>query len=567
VALRHELSAEDGLVQQAGLLPNPSLSVERVDTRRATRETTVLLSQPLELGGQRAARVQAAQRGREGVAALLAQRRAEVRAATAAAWFAVLAAQQQLALAQQAGELAQRAASTTGRRWRPARCRRWSRRAQVAASTVQLELIRAQAALATARVRLAAQWGNPAPRFERAAGAEDAAGEAGGLAACPSCRRWRRSAPCWRRRRACRWRRPNWRGVRRWQVERSRRVPEVALTVGSKRSEELGRSQAVLGLSLPLPLFDRNQGAELAALRRVEQARDGGGDRRAAGGGTGAGARRVRGGAGASPGLAGRDFARRAQRQRRQAPASSTASSASSMCWTRSARCCRRSRTTSPRWPTRTARRPSSTAFSEQHMSKTDPHHRRHGSHRAAAGGAHPQATHRRGPDEAGHADEAKAAPAPAAARAPEQVVLSAAQIAAAGIVVAPAPAPVSTILALPGEIRFNEDRTAHVVPKLAGVVTAVHAQLGQAVRRGQLLAVVASSALSEQRSELLAAQKRLALARTTLERERQLWQDKISAEQDYLHAKQAHAEAELAVQNARQKLSALGAGAAAARN
>jgi cobalt-zinc-cadmium efflux system membrane fusion protein len=143
--------------------------------------------------------------------------------------------------------------------------------------------------------------------------------------------------------------------------------------------------------------------------------------------------------------------------------------------------------------------------------------------------------------------------------------VLSAAQIAAAGIVVAPAaPAPVSTILALPGEIRFNDDRTAHVVPKLAGVVTAVHAQLGQAVRRGQLLAVVASSALSEQRSELLAAQKRLALARTTLERERQLWQDQISAEQDYLHAKQAHAEAELAVQNARQKLSALGAGAAA---
>ncbi|MYM25415.1 efflux RND transporter periplasmic adaptor subunit, partial [Duganella sp. FT135W] len=151
------------------------------------------------------------------------------------------------------------------------------------------------------------------------------------------------------------------------------------------------------------------------------------------------------------------------------------------------------------------------------------------------------------------------------AARAQETITLSAAQIAAAGVVVATAaPAPVSTILTLPGEIRFNEDRTAHVVPKLAGVVTAVHAQLGQSVRRGQLLAVIASSALSEQRSELLAAQKRLALARTTLERERQLWQDQISAEQDYLHAQQTHAEAELAVQNARQKLSVLGAGAAA---
>lgn len=276
VALRHELSAEDGLVQQAGLLPNPSLSVERVDTRRATRETTVLLSQPLELGGQRAARVQAAQRGREGVAALLAQRWAEVRAATAAAWFAVLAAQQQLALAQQAGELAQRAASATGRRVAAGKVSPVEQtRAQVAASTVQLELIRAQAALATARVRLAAQWGNPAPRFERVAGAEDAAGGLGGLAALPELPPLAAQRPLLAqapgvqvaqaelaRRQALA------------QVERSRRAPEVALTVGSKRSEELGRSQAVVGLSLPLPLFDRNQGTELAALRRVEQARD-----------------------------------------------------------------------------------------------------------------------------------------------------------------------------------------------------------------------------------------------------------------------------------------------------
>lgn len=146
----------------------------------------------------------------------------------------------------------------------------------------------------------------------------------------------------------------------------------------------------------------------------------------------------------------------------------------------------------------------------------------------------------------------------------PETVTLSAAQIAAAGVTLDTAgPAQISTVLTLPGEIRFNEDRTAHVVPKLAGVVTAVHAELGQSVRRGELLAVVASSALSEQRSELLSAQKRLALANTTLERERKLWQDKISAEQDYLQARQAQNEAEIALQNARQKLSVLGAGAA----
>ncbi|MYM75807.1 efflux RND transporter periplasmic adaptor subunit [Duganella sp. FT134W] len=147
----------------------------------------------------------------------------------------------------------------------------------------------------------------------------------------------------------------------------------------------------------------------------------------------------------------------------------------------------------------------------------------------------------------------------------PEAIALNEAQIKTAGVVLATAaPAQISTILTLPGEIRFNEDRTAHVVPKLAGVVVAVHAELGQTVKRGQLLAVVASSALSEQRSELLSAQRRLTLASTTLERERKLWQDKISAEQDYLQARQAMNEADIAVQNARQKLSVLGDGAAA---
>lgn len=112
-----------------------------------------------------------------------------------------------------------------------------------------------------------------------------------------------------------------------------------------------------------------------------------------------------------------------------------------------------------------------------------------------------------------------------------------------------------------PGEIRFNEDRTAHVVPRLAGVVESVPANIGQQVKKGQVLAVIASTALSEQRSELLAAQKRLGLARTTYDRERRLWEEKISAEQDYLQARTALQEAQISVQNAQQKLVAIGAG------
>jgi len=142
------------------------------------------------------------------------------------------------------------------------------------------------------------------------------------------------------------------------------------------------------------------------------------------------------------------------------------------------------------------------------------------------------------------------------------KIELTEEQVKSAGISIQKAaPAKIRTSAKLPGEIRFNEDRTAHVVPRLAGVVESVPANLGQPVKRGQVLAVIASTGLSEQRSELLAAQKRLTLAKSTYEREKKLWEEKISAEQDYLQAQQVLREAEISVANSQQKLVALGAG------
>jgi len=140
------------------------------------------------------------------------------------------------------------------------------------------------------------------------------------------------------------------------------------------------------------------------------------------------------------------------------------------------------------------------------------------------------------------------------------KVHLSDTQIEAAGIqLAAAAPAAMSSAISFPGEIRFDEDHTAHVVPRVPGVVESVQANLGQAVKRGQVLAVIASQQISDLRSEQLAAQRRLELARLTFERERQLWQERISAEQDYLQARQALQEAEIALANARQKVAAVG--------
>jgi cobalt-zinc-cadmium efflux system outer membrane protein len=57
-------------------------------------------------------------------------------------------------------------------------------------------------------------------------------------------------------------------------VERAARVPDVTVTVGTKRDDQIGRRQAVVGLSLPLPLFNRNDDALRAALRRTDAAGD-----------------------------------------------------------------------------------------------------------------------------------------------------------------------------------------------------------------------------------------------------------------------------------------------------
>jgi len=159
---------------------------------------------------------------------------------------------------------------------------------------------------------------------------------------------------------------------------------------------------------------------------------------------------------------------------------------------------------------------------------------------------------------------EAKAEPKAAAGGHEDEdrrIAFTEAQIQAAGIAIeTTGPANIRTALQLPGEIRFNEDRTAHVVPRVPGVVDSVPANLGQEVKRGQVLAVISSPALSELRSELQSAQRRLELARSTHEREKKLWEEKISPQQDYLQAQQAMQEAQIAVANANQKLLALGA-------
>lgn len=141
-------------------------------------------------------------------------------------------------------------------------------------------------------------------------------------------------------------------------------------------------------------------------------------------------------------------------------------------------------------------------------------------------------------------------------------------QITVAGITVATAgPKHLDTFIRMPGQIALNEDRTAHVTPRAAGSVRDVGADLGQQVRKDQILASIASADIAGQRGALTAAQKRVDYARRIVATERTLWEEKITARQDLLKAEQELIEAEVARDTVRQQLQALGAGGGGASN
>ncbi len=120
-------------------------------------------------------------------------------------------------------------------------------------------------------------------------------------------------------------------------------------------------------------------------------------------------------------------------------------------------------------------------------------------------------------------------------------------------------PVKVNDSVELPGEIALDADRLVHITPRLSGVVREVKKSLGDTVTEGELLAVIDSKELADIKSEYLAAIERRDLAQSRFNIESGLREKKISAEQEFLQARQVLAEAGINVRSARQKLQALG--------
>ena len=124
-------------------------------------------------------------------------------------------------------------------------------------------------------------------------------------------------------------------------------------------------------------------------------------------------------------------------------------------------------------------------------------------------------------------------------------------------------PGTISTQVTLQGAIEPLPDSIGHIVPRIPGVVREVRKKLGDSVKKGETLAILESRDLADVKSAWLAAKEKLSAAEQSLKREEDLWNKKITSEQDYLNAKKSASEARIEHTASTQKLESLGLSAA----
>lgn len=108
-------------------------------------------------------------------------------------------------------------------------------------------------------------------------------------------------------------------------------------------------------------------------------------------------------------------------------------------------------------------------------------------------------------------------------------------------------------------ELSYNLNRYARLSSRAAGVIAEVAKDLGEAVRKGEVLAVVDSTDLGAAKSDLLQALETLKLRESNAARERALVDKGVGLEREALEAQSRAAEGRIEVNRARQRLRTFG--------
>jgi membrane fusion protein, heavy metal efflux system len=142
----------------------------------------------------------------------------------------------------------------------------------------------------------------------------------------------------------------------------------------------------------------------------------------------------------------------------------------------------------------------------------------------------------------------------------PEIIKLTGEQIETAGIELAPVQdGKLVTRILAPGTIVPHADRIARVSVKLSATVAELRKKLGDRVAKDEVIAVLESREVASAKSEYLAARLTSELSKDLYDRDKDLWDRRVTSEQLLLRSRAAAAQARMSLDIARQKLFAIG--------
>ncbi len=268
-ASAREVHARRAEIRQAGLAPNPELSLEVENFAGSGElsgldaiETTVGVSQLFELGDKRGKRRRVADHDHGLAAWDLETQRLDLITGVTHAFYNILAAQERVRLSESLITVAEQTVTSVARRvGAGALSPVEETRARIELATNQVELDLARRVLTVARMQLASTWGDTTALFDQAAGplAESLRVPAwqtliDHLDNNPDLARWETEID---QRQAV------------LALERSLRLPDVSVGGGVRWWRESGDKALLLEVAMPLPMFDRNKGATRAAEHRL----------------------------------------------------------------------------------------------------------------------------------------------------------------------------------------------------------------------------------------------------------------------------------------------------------
>lgn len=264
-AAERDVGIATGQRIQAGALINPELSYEQDNSfgsgiYRGTKsaETTLQISQLFELFGKRDARIAAGQAGVETAAIQRKAVRLEILSETAIAFLSVLGLQRRIQILDEQVASIDKITPLLQRRVEAgASSPAETGRAEVASALVKADRERVRAALASVRRELAILMGDTVPKFSTVSGKLDATGRppsfqavVAAIDANPQLVRW---TAVYAQRNA------------ELLLARLKPYPDVRFAAGWRHFNETNDDAVRLSISVPIPVFDQNQGNILSA--------------------------------------------------------------------------------------------------------------------------------------------------------------------------------------------------------------------------------------------------------------------------------------------------------------